>query len=158
MQHARFFRKLREQRGLTLDALAALARRHRNTIINLENGRPVKFPTIALLMEKMGYTADSPEMAGMALLWVESISGVALSSSEKLRQTRRKISDYRRDPQRQTARLMETIRRSALGEREIRLLDFAAGEPAAMRILSAVHELRQAAESDTTALKAAESK
>ncbi len=158
MQHARLFRKLREQRGLTLDALAALSRRHRNTIINLEGGRPVKFATIALLMEKMGFVADSPEMAGMALLWVESVSGVALSAPEKLSEARQKLTGYRREAQRLAAQLTETIRRSSLDEREIRLLDFAARNPEVIKIIGTVHDLLQAAEADPAILKVAEPK
>lgn len=158
MQHARLFRKLREQRGLTLDALARLARRHRNTIINLENGRPVKFATVARLMEKLGYSTDSPEMAGMALLWVESVSGVSLSSPGKMSDARQKLASYQRDAQRLVLQLSETIRRAALEEREIRLLNFAASRPEILQIIGAVHDLLQEGSGDLAALKVAENK
>jgi len=47
MDYMQLFRSLREQRGLTLEQLAKLARLHRNTVVNIESGRPVKFKTIA---------------------------------------------------------------------------------------------------------------
>jgi transcriptional regulator with XRE-family HTH domain len=158
MQHARLFRKLREQRGLTLDALARLARRHRNTIINLESGRPVKFATIARLMEKLGFSSESPEMASMALLWVESVSGVSLSSPGSVGDARQKAASYQRDAHRLIQHLGETIRRSGLDEREIRLLNFAAGRPEVLQIVAAVHDLLQERMADATALKVAENK
>ncbi|WP_438480949.1 helix-turn-helix domain-containing protein [Oleiharenicola lentus] len=157
MQHARLFRQLREQRGLTLDALATLARRHRNTIINLENGRPVKFPTIARLMEKMGHPANSPEMAHMALLWVESISGLDLSMPDKGDEAPA-LATYQRSTQKSVAGLTKAIRRAGLDEREIRLLEFAASRPAVLGIIDSVLTLLQNAEQDSPALKAAEDK
>ena len=158
MQHARLFRQLREQRGLTLDALAKLARRHRNTIINLENGRPVKFATIARLMEKLGYAADSPEMAGMALLWVESVSGVSLSSPGTMGDARQKLASYQRETHRLVQQLADTVRRGGLPERDIRLLAFAARTPEVLQILGAVHDLVQAGATESAALKVAENK
>jgi transcriptional regulator with XRE-family HTH domain len=158
MQHARLFRKLREQRGLTLDALARLARRHRNTIINLESGRPVKFATIARLMEKLGFSSESPEMASMALLWVESVSGGSLSSPGSGGDARQKAASYQRDAHRLIQHLGETIRRSGLDEREIRLLNFAARRPEVLQIVAAVHDLLQEGMADATALKVAENK
>ena len=156
MQHARLFRKLREEKGLSLDALARLARRHRNTIINLERGRPVKFATIARLMEKLGYPADSPEMASLALLWVESVSGVPLGAPDKLATARQVVGAYEHDARRQVQLLNDSIRRAGLDEREVRLLTFAARHPEVLRILASIHDLVVSGSGSIEALKVAE--
>jgi len=82
MDYTQLFRKLREEKDLTLEQLAELAGMHRNTVVNIEAGRPVKFKTIAALMGQMGYGANSPELKSMALLWLESVSGIPFSRSE----------------------------------------------------------------------------
>src|SRR5690606_41157894 len=79
MHYTQLFRNLREAKGLTLEALATRARCHRNTVINVESGRPVKFKTISRLVQKMGYAADSEDMKSVALLWLESASGIRFS-------------------------------------------------------------------------------
>src|SRR3990172_7249498 len=55
MHYTQLFRQLREARELSIDALAGRAKCHRNTVINVEKGRGVKFDTLADLMAKMGY-------------------------------------------------------------------------------------------------------
>src|SRR5581483_6746854 len=62
MNYTRQFRQLREAKNLSREQLAALAGCHRNTVINIETGRPVKFSTIADLLQKMGHARESPEM------------------------------------------------------------------------------------------------
>jgi len=92
MHYAQFFRKLRELKGLSHEALAGLARCHRNTILNVEGRRPVKFKTLARLMGKMGYATNSAEMASLALLWLESVSGLDLADPARLGPVRQKIT------------------------------------------------------------------
>jgi hypothetical protein len=123
-------------------------------------GKPVKFATIARLMKKMGYSDDSPEMADMALLWVESVSGVPLAAPGKVREARQKPTSYQRETQRLTTQLAEAIRHAGLSEREVRLLEFAARRPEVLEIIGAVHDLVQAAQAETAAphLKVAEEK
>src|SRR5258708_18761830 len=129
MQYTQLFRRLREQKGLSHEALAKLARCHRNTVINVESGRQVKFKTIAGLMGKMGYATDSHEMASLALLWLESVSGVDLADPSTLGQVRQKLAAYARPAGHAPPRLVETVRRARLPRREIRLLVDAAHRP-----------------------------
>jgi transcriptional regulator with XRE-family HTH domain len=159
MQHARLFRKLREQRGLTIEALAKLSHVSRGTIINLEAGRQVKIITLERLMNKMGFVEGSREMDDVKRLWAESKTGVsALPGSDVSIGAQRKSISYRRDASHYTTTLLHAIRLARLDEREIRLLIFAVGNPAIMEIISSVHDLLQAAAADKADLKAAEDK
>lgn len=159
MQHARLFRKLREQRGLTVEALAKLSRYSRSTIINLEGGRRVKLPTIEKLMHKMGFAAGSQEMIDVKRLWGESMTGIpAVPGSDVSIDAQRKTISYRRDLPHHTTTLLEAIRLARLDEREIRLLIFAVRNPAIMKIVGLVHDELQAAAADQPDLKAAEDK
>ena len=74
MHYTQLFRTLRESRGLSHEGLAKKAACHRNTVINVESGRPVKFKTVADLMAMMGYDRNSAELKSIALLWLESVS------------------------------------------------------------------------------------
>lgn len=135
------FRSLREQKGLTHDALARLARCHRNTVINVESGRRVKFKTIAGLLKRMGYAADSPEMTGVALLWLQSVSGLALADPATLGKARRTIAGYAQMKQQAVSSLLEAIQAAGLAEREVRLLEFAAQRPGILEIVATVRDL-----------------
>lgn len=141
MQYTQLFRKLREQKGLSHEALAKLARCHRNTVVNVENGRQVKFKTLAGLMGKMGYPTDSPEMASLALLWLESVSGVDLADPASLGPVRQKLAAYDRSTTQATQHLMEAIRRARLSEKDVRLLTFAARRPEVLAIIDSVQDL-----------------
>lgn len=141
MQYTQLFRKLREQKGLSHEALAKLARCHRNTVVNVENGRQVKFKTLAGLMGKMGYPTDSPEMASLALLWLESVSGVDLADPASLGPVRQKLAAYDRSTTQATQHLMEAIRRARLSEKDVRLLTFAARHPEVLAIIDSVQDL-----------------
>ena len=156
MQYAQFFRKLREQKGLSHEALARLARCHRNTILNVEGGRQVKFKTIAGLMGKMGYATNSPEMASLALLWLESVSGLDLADPSRLGPVRQKIATYSRSASQAAQHLMETVRRTKLEEREIRLLTFAAQHSEMLAIIESIQDLVQTPAAGPAELKAAE--
>ncbi len=157
MQYTALFRRLREQRGLTHDALARLARCHRNTVLNVEAGRRVRFETVAHLMAKMGHPSDSPEMATLALLWLEAVSGIDLADPSTLGPARQKAAAYTRSASQAAAALAETVRRAGLSEREIRLLGFAARNPEVLAILDSIQSLVAAAPGgDERALKVAE--
>lgn len=158
MQYTQLFRQLREQKGLGHEALAKLARCHRNTVLNVESGRPVKFKTLARLMSKMGYASNSPEMASLALLWLESVSGVDMADPAALAPARQKIATYERSASRAGQDLLETIRRARLNEREIRLLGLAAQHPEILAIIESVLDLLQAGEPAPAELKVAEDK
>ncbi len=158
MQYAQFFRKLREQKGLSHEALAKLARCHRNTILNVEGGRPVKFKTIAGLMGKMGYATSSPEMASLALLWLESVSGLDLADPLTLGPVKQKLATYNRTAAEAAQQLTVAVRQSRLNEREIRLLTFAAQHRDILAVVESIQDLLHATADDRAELKVAEEK
>jgi transcriptional regulator with XRE-family HTH domain len=141
MHYTQLFRKLREAKGLTLEALAKLARRHRNTVINVESGRPVKFKTIAELMVKMGYGTKSPEMKAVALLWLEAVSGIAFSQPETEGAARKAIAGYQASARQAARQLDEVVGRSSLDVGQIELLAFAARNPGVLAILQNIRAL-----------------
>lgn len=159
MQYAQLFRRLREQKGLSHEALAKLARCHRNTVLNVEAGRKVKFKTIASLMGKMGYPSDSPEMTSLALLWLEAVSGLDLADPSTLGLARQKLAAYERTAGQAAQHLADVIRRTRLTERQIRLLTFAAQRPEMLVIIESIQDLMHSAGTAGTAeLKVAEDK
>lgn len=158
MQYAQLFRRLREQKGLSHDALAKLARCHRNTVLNVESGRPVKFKTVARLMSKMGHPSDSPEMATLALLWLESVSGVNLAEPSTLGPARQKLAAYDRALGQAARQLLDAVRHAKLDERRIRLLAFAARRPEMLAILESIQDLLEAPGTRAPELKVAEDK
>lgn len=141
MHYTRLFRNLREAKGLTLDHLARLARCHRNTVVNVESGRPVKFKTIARLMIKMGYPAASPEMKSIALLWLESVSGLPFSQPDSDPATRDLLAAHQATRRDALLRLADAVDRARLSPVQIDLLLFAARQPAALAILAAARDL-----------------
>jgi transcriptional regulator with XRE-family HTH domain len=156
MQYAQLFRRLREQKGLSHEALAKLARCHRNTVINAEGERGVRFKTLANLMGKMGYPSTSPEMASMALLWLESVSGIDLADPSSLNQTRQKLAVYDRSAGHALQLLSETVKKAKLSDREIRLLAYAAQHSEMLAIIESIQTLMHA--TDAPSLKVAEDK
>src|SRR5271155_1002489 len=122
MHYTQLFRTLRVEKGVTIEELARLARCHRNTVANVESGRPVKFKTISRLMIELGYGANSAEMKSLALLWLEAVSGMPFSKPEIARAARKKIGAYR-SAARQTARqLNQAVAAAGLSPEHIRLL------------------------------------
>lgn len=158
MQYAQLFRRLREQKGLSHEALAKLARCHRNTILNVESGRQVKFKTLARLMAKMGYASDSPEMASLALLWLESVSGVDLADPATLGPVRQKLAVYNRTLGQAAQQLLDAVRQAKLDERRIRLLTFAAQRPEMLAIIESIQDLLHTTTAGVAELKVAEDK
>jgi transcriptional regulator with XRE-family HTH domain len=159
MHYTQLFRRLREQKGLSIESLARQARCHRNTVLNVEGGRPVRFRTLATLMSKMGYAGDSSEMSSLALLWLEDVSGVDLAEPAKLAPVRRKLSAYDRPIVEAAQELADTVRRARLDDREIRLLEFAAQRPEVLAIIGSVRDLLADGGADNRAeLKVAEDK
>ena len=158
MHYTELFRKFREAKGLSLEKLAKQSRRHRNTVINVESGRPVKFKTIAELMIKMGYGKNSAEMKSMGLLWLEEVSGIPFSHPDTQAGVRKAVAGYRA-PAREAARQLEqAIGAAGLGAEEIGLLLFAARSPEVLSILESVRALAVdfALKKDDPELKAAE--
>lgn len=141
MDYTQLFRSLREAKGLTLDKLAAQARCHRNTVTNVEAGRPVKFKTIARLMLRMGYSADSREMKSMALLWLEAVSGIPFSRPETKSSAERALAQLQSGVRTQFRLLEQAVGRSSLDADQVSLLVFAASTPEVLRILESVREL-----------------
>jgi transcriptional regulator with XRE-family HTH domain len=149
MHYTQLFRSLREAKGLTLEELSRLSRRHRNTVINVESGRPVKFKTVAELMLKMGYPAGSSEMKSIALLWLEAVSGLPFSQAETETAARKAIATYRSTAHQATKRLEEAIGRAGLNAEQIGLLVFAARHREVLSILSSIRDLATALASDS---------
>jgi transcriptional regulator with XRE-family HTH domain len=156
MQYTRLFRRLREQKGLSHEALARLARCHRNTVLNVESGRRVKFKTIAGMIGKMGYATNSPEMASLALLWLESVSGLDLADPSTLGPVRQKLASYDRTAGQAAQHLVAAVRKARLDEREIRLLSYAAQRSEILAIIESIQDLMQTTSAEPAELKVAE--
>ena len=146
MNYTQLFRTLREAKSLTHDGLAKLASCHRNTVINVESGRPVKFKTIAELMLKMGYDSGSSEMKSVALLWLESISGINLTHEQSTTEARERIEKYRATEREAAQLLVDAVTSSNLTVDQIRTLLFAAGRPEIIAILENIRQVVTAAE------------
>jgi transcriptional regulator with XRE-family HTH domain len=158
MHYTLLFRSLREAKGLTIEGLAEQAGCHRNTVTNVESGRPVKFKTIADLMEKMGYTAQSTELKSVALLWLEAVSGIPFSQPRTEAAAVKAVSGYRRSLRDAARELEAEAVRRGLPARQIDLLLYAIRHPEMLAILENVRDLVATlhADSDIPALKVAE--
>jgi len=160
MHYTQLFRSLREAKGLTLEGLAELAHCHRNTVINVESGRPVKFKTIADLMDQMGYARTSAELKSLALLWLEAVSGIPFSRKATEASARKIITSYRTSARQAARRLEEEALRANLTTEQIGLLVFALRRPEILSILDNIRDLVVTAEAeslpDTPQLKVAE--
>jgi len=143
MEYTQHFRRLRESKQLTLEELAARAGCHRSTVINVESGRPVKFRTIAGLMETMGFAPDSDEMRAIALLWLEHVSGISFTGPA-LTAARKRIDTQRKKGRRELDELEAAVLRGGLSPADIRLLAFAVQHP---EVLEVVGHIRRLAES-----------
>ncbi len=143
MDYTRQFRQLREAKGISREQLASLARCHRNTVINVETGRPVKFRTIARLLMKMGYAKDSSETKGMALLWLEGVSGLKFSAADAEKTAEQLRSVYTRNVRASQGELLAVIQDSHLSREQIKLLAFAARHAEVLEILRAVHDFSE---------------
>jgi transcriptional regulator with XRE-family HTH domain len=156
--YTQLFRSLREAKGLTLEGLAELAGCHRNTVTNVESGRPVKFKTIAGLMQKMGYTDRSAEMKSLGLLWLESVSGIPFSRSATEKTALTAVATYRSSLRDAARRLEAEVVKSGLAPARVELLIFALRHPEVLAILENVRDLMAHldAEPDAPELKVAE--
>jgi transcriptional regulator with XRE-family HTH domain len=141
MDYPQLFRSLREAKGLTLEQLARASRVHRNTVTNIESGRPVKFKTIAALTRKMGYADRSPEMKAIALLWLESVSGLTLSRDAAESAARRTVESHRSAQRHALQKLEQQIAASHLTPQQIELLGFAVRNPEIIEIVASIREL-----------------
>lgn len=159
MDHTRRFRELREERGLTREQLASLAGCHRNTVINIETGRPVRFRTIADLLQRMGYAEGSEEMKQLALLWLAGTTGVRLTPGDAQKTAERLRSTYRRSVRASQEDLNQVIESEGLSRENIDLLKFAARHPEVRSVLRTIRDLvahAAAAPPDAPELKVAE--
>jgi transcriptional regulator with XRE-family HTH domain len=141
MHYTQLFRTLRESKGLSHEGLARKAACHRNTVINVEGGRPVKFKTIAELMAVLGYGSDSTELKSIALLWLESISGVNLTSEQSATAARESITRYRAAEQDAAQLLADTAIAKHLSVDQIQALLFATNRPEIINILENIRDL-----------------
>lgn len=141
MHYTQFFRSLRESRGLTHEGLAELAGCHRNTITNIESGRAVKFKTLADIMEKLGYPASSPQMRSLALLWLESVSGIDFTRPEQEEAARRTVAELRKATAEAASKLENEIVRSGLSGPQIDLLHYVVKHPEMLNLLDDMRRL-----------------
>jgi transcriptional regulator with XRE-family HTH domain len=141
MHYTQFFQNLRNAKGLTIEKLARQARRHRNTVLNVEAGRRVKFKTIVELMTKMGYPMQSEEMKTVALLWLEDASGIPFSRPDVAASARKALSDYRATNRQAIRHLDTAILEAGLDAAQIELLAYAAGHPEMLLIISSIRDL-----------------
>jgi transcriptional regulator with XRE-family HTH domain len=141
MHYTQLFRTLREAKGLSHEGLAKKAACHRNTVINVEGGRPVKFKTIAELMAVLGYGCESTELKSIALLWLESISGVNLTSEQGAAAARDSITRYRATVQDAAQLLADTAVAKRLSVDQIHALLFATRRPEIITILENIRDL-----------------
>lgn len=159
MDYTQLFRNLREARGFTLEQLASAAQVHRNTVVNIESGRPVKFKTIALLMQQMGHTTDSAEMKSMALLWLEAVSGIPFTHTAATATAMKAIAAFRTPARDAAHRLEEVVADASLSPQQIELLIFAAQNPDVIGIIENVRDFADGYGADQTSktqLEAAE--
>ena len=158
MHYTQLFRQLRVARDLSHETLARRAGCHRNTVINVERGRPVKFSTLAGLMEKMGYPAGSDELRTLALLWLEAVSKIPFSRPETLAAARKQAGVYGRDALETSRQLAEIVADTRLSADQIRLLMFAARKPEVLSIVATLRKLVEAGSTPETmpVLKVAE--
>ena len=154
MNYTQLFRNLRESKDLTHDALAKLAGCHRNTVINVESGRPVKFKTIAELMAQMGYDIHSPETKSMAMLWLEGVSGINLTQEENANEVRERIAQYRASEKEAVQLLGDAIMRMHLNVQQIRTLYYAVEQPEVINILESIRKLNASEAQHKTAASA----
>ncbi len=148
MHYTQLFRTLREAKGLTLEGLAELAGCHRNTVTNVESGRPVKFKTIADLMEKMGYTAQSTELKSIAFLWLEAVSGIPFSQPRTEAAALKAVSSYRRSLRDAAHQLESEVISRSLSTHQVDLLLFAIRHPDVLSILENVRDLMATLQAD----------
>ncbi|GAB1488273.1 hypothetical protein MASR2M8_07180 [Opitutaceae bacterium] len=141
MHYTQLFRSLREAKGLTLEGLATRARCHRNTVTNVESGRPVKFKTLARLMVKMGYVQESPEMKALALLWLEDVSGIPFSHPETEAAAHKLLAGRRAAIRWEQQQLEGAVNRANLNAEQIGLLTFATRHPETLAILEQIRDL-----------------
>jgi transcriptional regulator with XRE-family HTH domain len=151
MHYTRLFRQLRVARGLSHETLARRAGCHRNTVINVERGRRVKIDTLAGLMEKMGYAADSAEFQALALLWLEAACGVPFSRSETVATARKQIASFRREAEQNCRELAAAVVDAGLTADQIRLLVYAARRPEMLAIVGAMKKFVESAAHPETA-------
>lgn len=142
MDYTEFFRQLRVDKGFTHDTLANLAGVHRNTVINLEQNRQVKFKTVALLLRVMGYEMESAEMRRIALLWLEAVSGIQFSLQDVIREKRKMDKEYRKSKKSEVDLLNTVIGERNLSEEQIKLLLMAVENSEVMGILGQVAAFR----------------
>jgi transcriptional regulator with XRE-family HTH domain len=135
MIYTDLFRQLREARGLSHETLAIKAGLHRNTVINVESGRPVKFRTIAKLMTAMG--ASRLDTKTMALMWVEAASGMDLTSDDKVQGA---VSKHREPEEKALAELRDAAKKLRIGD--IKVLTEAAKRKGTMLVLSMITDPR----------------
>jgi len=151
MNYTQLFKNIRESKNLTHDALARLAGCHRNTVINVESGRQVKFRTIAELMSRMGYGLHSPETKSMALLWLEGVSGINLTHEQNISEAQERLAQYRASEKEAVELLGEAIMREHLTVQQIHTLYYAAQEPVIIGIVESIRKLNEPDEDEEEA-------
>lgn len=122
MHYTSYFKTLREETDLTMDGLARKAGLHRNTIINIETGRSVKFQTIAKVLDVMGIKAGTVKYRIMAVLWASDVCKVDLSAANKDKALTKEMGRISSDEAKALSELGEAISNSDLSAPQIKAL------------------------------------
>ncbi len=135
--------KLRDLRGASTRArLARESELNYTTLIKAESAeRRVKFTTVAEIVRALGYPDDSVEMREVALLWLESVSGIRFGADDATQAIRHIVQREEVKNGTLLDALREEICRIGLTQTEIKLLTWAVSHQPAIEILSHARQL-----------------
>jgi len=88
-----------------------------------------------------GYDAESSEMKSIALLWLESISGINLTLDRSTAEARKKIAKYRATEKEAAQMLADAVVAEHLSVEQIKTLLFASSRQDVITILEGIRDL-----------------
>lgn len=149
--------KLRALRGDRSRAeLSAASGINQSTLTKAEtDGRTVKFKTVAEIVRALGHRDDSPAMREIALLWLQSVTGIHFSSDDAYTAAQELIEHQKVTLGDLLDALSNVIAERGLSPSEIQLLSWAAARPPALEILSYARQLEKYPEFNDAAQLAA---
>lgn len=132
--------------------LAKKAGTSRSTVINAEDEKTqVRFSTVQLLLNAMGYGQDSNEMRELALLWLEGETGVRFAGmSDALRARHMMISSEQVRNSDLLESLSNAVAENALTPSQIQLLIWATSRSPALEILDYARQLEHGSDSNSS--------
>lgn len=135
--------KLRELRGdLRQDEVAAKAGLSRATIVNAENEQErLRFSTVAQIVRALGHRDDSSAMRDIALLWLQSVSGIQFGVEEASDAIKHLLTREKFRNAELLDQLSNTIATHGLSPKQIALLTWAASRAPALELLEHARQL-----------------